>query len=215
MTMYEITSILWARKLFLALVSAAVFVVGTSLVLLGAKTTYTARAEVLFDQPNLLGNVSGINVSGKFANLGPTFCRLMSSDDVVEEIARGSRVPESSIRGEVRCDPISQTMLVEITSTTGHAKRSRDLANAGAEALAETVRQRYANPLVPPREVVDAEVTRVAELPPKDPQSQRRQLALVAFGALFFGAAFTAAAEPYRSRPTDDEPRLGDSAERG
>ena len=200
MTMYEITSVLWARKLFLSLVSLAVFVVGTALVLFNSTTTYTARAEVLFDQPALLGNVSGNNVAGKFFNLGSTFCRLMLSDPVANDISEESRIELGDVRRELRCDAVSNTMIVEVTATTGHAERSRDLVAAGASALAETVNDRYKSVLVPPREVIEARVIREPDLPGKNPQSARRQVALVAFGALFFGAAFTAAAEPYRRR---------------
>lgn len=203
--MYEITSVLWARKLFLLLVSISVFVVGTALVLFNAKTTYTARAEVLFDQPALLGNVSGNNVAGKFFNLGGTFCRLMLSDPVAQEISDDTRISVDDVRRELRCDAVSNTMIVEVTATTAHAERSQDLVAAGASSLASAVNDRYKSVLVPPREVIEARVIREADLPGKNPQAARRQLALVAFGALFFGAAFTAAAEPYRRKGTEEQ----------
>jgi capsular polysaccharide biosynthesis protein len=198
MTMYELTSVLWARRLLVAAAAAVVFVLGALLVLVGISTTYTARAQVLMDQPALVTNISGNNVPAKLSTMLPTLCRLVDGDEAVAAIAAAAQVPASTVHHSLRCLPVAGTTIVTLQAKTSSAARSQRIASAGATVFTSTVTHRYSGGDVPPREAMQATVLQAAGRPGRDPNHARRQLALVAVGALIVAAALALAAEPYR-----------------
>lgn len=198
MSMFELTSLLWHRKLQAGLVAAVLFVVGAAGALSQRKVTYTARSQVVFDQPALVGNISGINVPGKMAQLIPTFCRLLSGDAAAAEIGRRVGVDPGTARSATLCSALPGTTVVVVSARSGSADLARRVSIAAAETLTKSIRDRYNSGPIPPREKVDASVLVAATRPHRDPDRTKRQLLLVLIGSLVLGGAFVVAAEPHR-----------------
>jgi capsular polysaccharide biosynthesis protein len=199
MSMFEITALLWRRRLVVGAVSVGLAVIGALVVLLGGSTSYTAESQVLIDQPQLIGNAGASAIPNKLAALTPTLCRLLDGDRAVAAIAQtsGRSVPEA--RDDVRCRPIEGTTIMQVLATADTAGVAQELSSKGAQVLADAVDARYAADAVPERERLDAEVLLSARRPSRSSGHTVRSLALVAVGALLAAAAFAVAAEPHRS----------------
>lgn len=213
MSMYELTSVLWHRKLQAGLLALLLFVAGSLFALSQRSTSYTARSQVVFDQPQLLGNLGGINVPGKMAQMIPTFCRLMGGDREVAAIATRAEVDEGTVRGATACSAVLGTTVVVISARAGSAGLAQRLSRAAARTLAEDVNQRYNGALVPPRERVQASVLVAAGRPHADPDRTARRLLLTVVGSILLAGAIVIAAEPHRRLTVDDIKSGWDSAE--
>lgn len=208
--MYEITELLWRRRALVGAIAAGLALIGIAIVIVGRDTTYTARSQVILDQPQLLGNVSGVNVPGKLATMAPTLCRLLDGDDAVKRISEASGATADAVRSDLRCRPLEATTIVQLSATAGAAEPAQRIAQAAADVLANEVTTRYGGEAIPERERIVGQVLASARRPAKDPNHTARQLALVAFAALLAAAAFAVAAEPHRrdtmASPTETEP---------
>src|SRR4051794_24175143 len=196
--MFEITSLLWRRRLVVGAVAAGLAVIGVLIVLLGRSTSYTAESQVLIDQPQLIGNAGASAIPSKLAALTPTLCRVLDGDAEVQAVAAAAQTSPTQARDDVRCRPIEGTTIMQVLATAGDAKTAQQLSAAGAQTLVDAVGARYAAAAVPERERVTGEVLVAARRPSAESKDTARQLALVAFGALIAAAAFAVAAEPHR-----------------
>lgn len=197
MTMYEVTSLLWRRRVLVIAIAAAIFVLGAIAVVATRDTTYTARAGVLFDQPDLLADPEGASVPNKVGALLPTFCQLVASDDLVERIADESGESVGTVRGSLRCSPVGGTLVAELAATSDRADRSLAITAAAADAIVDEIEDRYSSSADQPR--IEASVLRAPHRPGADPRGTLRSLFLVAVAGLVAAAAFAVAAEPHRA----------------
>src|SRR4051812_35054912 len=136
MSIYELTQIIWRRRTIVAVVTVVLIAVGTGIVLLGGQhRTYTARAQVLLDQPTLVATADGSSVANKLGALIPTLCSVMRGDDAVARVARESAQPPETVRSDVRCAGRPGTTVAAISATTRSAERSRSLAGGASAEL--------------------------------------------------------------------------------
>jgi len=196
MSMYELTSLLWRRRALVIAIAGALFVVAAVAVLLTRPTTYTARSEVLLDQPGLLVEADGITVPNKLGALLPTFCKLLQGDQVASEIADRANETIDDVRGAVRCSPIEGTVVLAVSARTGDAERSLAIVDAATDALVDEIEARWGDD--PEALAIEASLLRASDLPGRDPRRTLRSLVLVAVGAVVAASAFAVAAEPHR-----------------
>lgn len=197
MSMYELTQVLWRRRLLVGLVAFGLFVAGTAGVLATRSTTYTATSRVVVDQPGLVVSSSGSDVANKLGALMPTFCALLQGDSEAAAIAEqaGTSVTEARAVG---CVPEPSTLVVALTAKTGGAQLSQQLSLAAADELVSVVEHRYDTQSVANADRVSATVFEAAGRPGADTNPRLRMLGIVAVGAILVAAAFTLAAEPHR-----------------
>src|SRR5205814_5819416 len=144
MSMYELTQIIWRRRAIVAVVTALLLGIGRAFVCAGLlHMTYTARAEVLVDQPQLVGALDGINVPNKINAFLPTLCSLLRGDDAVSKIAAASEEAPAAVRASAQCRARESTTIADITSTTRSAPRSQKLAAATTDTFVAEIQARY------------------------------------------------------------------------
>src|SRR3954454_12445726 len=199
MSMYELTEILWRRRRIVAAVAALLVVAGSFMVIVTrGSSRYTARSQVMLDQPQLLGTTDGIAIENKLAALLPTICTMLDGDDAVAAVAQRTGETAKSVRSLVQCTPRANTTVADLHVTTGQAARSQRVVTAAADVAVGAVARRYQDPAVPPAQHLQASILRAASLPDRDSTHTVRELALVFVGAVLLAAAFAIAAEPHR-----------------
>lgn len=204
MTMQEVTEVLMRRRVLIIVVTAVVFVVGLVAVLAGGSTSYTARTQVLLDQPDLVGAPDGASVPNKFGALLPTFCRMVTGDEEISRIATQAKTDPGTVRGRLSCDPVSGTTVLLLSVKDSDAARAQSLAATAGDVVASDLTRRYSSSAVPPRDVVKASVLESARRPGKAPRHVLRQLALLLVGGLVVGVVIAVAAEPFSHREDSD-----------
>src|SRR4051794_2889689 len=94
MSMYELTQILWRRRRLIAIVAVIIVVAGTAAVLAGGtRRTYTAKSQVIVEQPVLLGALDGVNVPNKLNAFLPTLCSILDGDSAATQVASQAGEP--------------------------------------------------------------------------------------------------------------------------
>jgi capsular polysaccharide biosynthesis protein len=199
MSMYELSSILWRRKLVVAVV--ALFLIGVGTVTVFSRVDgkrYTSSSRVMMDQPALVGTADGAAVPTKLGALLPTMCALLSGDEGVQQVADTTGESAGAVRAVVRCTPLPNTTIAEVRVTTSNPRRSERMSSAAADVLVAQVVQRYQTSTVSSVDHIDASVLVSARRPAADSNHVLRQLGLVVVGGLVLAAAFAVAAEPHR-----------------
>jgi capsular polysaccharide biosynthesis protein len=197
MSMYELTAILWRRRTLIAAVAVGLFLVGTIGVVLSRNATYTARSQVIVDQPGLLVAQGGGDVPNKLSTLLPTICDLLQGDSASSAVAAEAGSSTGQARS-VSCVPAAGALVVTLAATSTNPDVSQRLANASADQLTTAVTSRYNVSGVPPVQRITASVLRSATRPGKNSNHSTELVGIVAVGAIIVAAAFGLAAEPHR-----------------
>jgi capsular polysaccharide biosynthesis protein len=199
MSMYELTQIILRRRWLVAAAALLLAAVGTVFVVVeGGGASYTARAQVIVDQPALVGAVDGQNITTKLNAFLPTLCGILDGDAATGQVAARTSGSATHVRSTVNCRPQANTTIADIDSTTSSAGRSQRLTAAAADVLVATINDRYDTAATPPANRIEASILVAAKSPSPNPHHTARQLGLVAVGALFVAIAFAVAAEPHR-----------------
>jgi capsular polysaccharide biosynthesis protein len=170
-------------------------------------TTYTASSQILFDQPGLMVTEGGASVPSKIDNLLPTFCKLVSSNQVASAAAAaaGSDVSPGAA-ASVRCSPETNTLVVLLQYTDPSRAKAQRIVAAVADQLVSTVETRYDQSSTPPGLRLAAQVIQASQAG-RDSNGTLRALGLVTTAAIIIAAAFALAVEPHR-RDWDTLPPL-------
>src|SRR3954451_15224403 len=117
MSIYELTQIIWRRRTIVAVVTVLLIAVGTGIVLVGGQhRTYTARAQVLLDQPTLVATADGSSVANKLGALIPTLCSVRRGADAGAHVAQESVQPPEPARSDGRCGTRPGTTVAAISA---------------------------------------------------------------------------------------------------
>jgi capsular polysaccharide biosynthesis protein len=198
MSMFELTTILWRRRILVVGLAAAVFIIGAIALLAARSTTYTASSQILFDQPGLVVTEGGATVPSKIDNLMPTFCKLVSSNQVATAAAANAGPGVSpGTAAAVRCSPETNTLVALLQYSDSSATRAQQLVASVADQLVSAVQQRYDQAGTPPALRLTAQVIQASHAS-RNSNGTVRGLGLVATAAIIVAAAFALAVEPHR-----------------
>lgn len=198
MSMFELTAVLWRRRMLVLVIAGAVFVIGAIALLAARSTTYTASSQVLFDQPGLVVTEGGAAVPSKIDNLLPTFCKLVSSNQVATAAASSAGFGISpGAAASVRCSPENNTLVVLLQYKDSNAGRAQTVVANVANQLVSAVQQRYDTASTPPPLRLTGQVL-TASHASRNSNGTVRGLGLVAIAAVIVASAFALAVEPHR-----------------
>lgn len=209
MTMFEITAILWRRKILLVGMAVLIFAIGAGAVLASRHTTYTASSQVLFDQPGLEVTQGGATVPSKITNLIPTFCKLIDSEQVAAAASANAGV-SIGVAASVRCSLEAGTLVVLLQYTNANGTMAQKVVASVATQLSTTVQQRYNQPGLAPGESLTADII-TPSFVRRDSHGTTRGLGLVAIAAVVVSAALALAVEPHRKDWGTTRPPVGDA----
>lgn len=198
MSMFELTAVLWRRRVLVLGIAGAVFVIGAIALFAARSTTYTASSQILFDQPGLVVTEGGASVPSKIDNLLPTFCKLVSSNEVAGAAAAsaGSGVTEGAA-ASVRCTPEANTLVALLQYSGSNAGQAQRVVGAVAGQLVSAIEQRYDQSSTPPGLRLTGQVIQASHAS-RDSNGTLRGLGLVATAAIIVAFAFALAVEPHR-----------------
>jgi capsular polysaccharide biosynthesis protein len=194
--MFELTAILWRRKLLVLAVAISVFVIGVIAVFATRTTSYTASSQILFDQPALDVTQNGAAVPSKIVNLMPTFCKLVGSNEVAAAAGASAGV-SPGVAGSVRCTPEPNTLVALLQYTSSNGATAQKIVASVSDQLVSAVEQRYDPPGTPAGFHLSAQVIQSAQAG-RNSHGTVRGLGLVTIAAIILAAAFTLAVEPHR-----------------
>lgn len=207
MSMFELTAVVWRRRILVLGVAGAIFVIGAIALLAGRSTTYTASSQILFDQPGLLVTEGGASVPTKIDNLLPTFCKLVSSSQVAAAAAADAGVSEGAA-ASVRCSPETNTLVALLQYSGPSPAQAARIVSGVAGQLASAVQERYDQPSTPPGLRLTAQVLQASHAS-RNSNGTVRGLGLVAIAAIIVASALALAVEPHR-RDWDRLPPLAE-----
>ena len=196
MSMFELTAILWRRRLLVLSLAVAVFVIGAAVVFATRSTSYTASSQVLFDQPGLEVSGNGAGEPSKISTLLPTFCALVGSDEAAAAAAAQAGVT-SGVAASVSCTPEPNTLVVLLQLNSKNAATARRVVAAVAQELVSSVQQIYSPTGTPTSLRVTADIIQASHST-ENSHGTARALGLVVVAAIIFAFAFALAVEPHR-----------------
>lgn len=205
MSMFELTAVLWRRRALVLGIAAAVFVIGAIAVFASRSTTYTASSRLLFDQPGLVVTEGGASVPSKIDNLLPTFCQLVSSNQVASAAASESGVSEG-VAASVSCSPEANTLVALLQYSGPNAAKAQRIVASVDNALISAVEQRYDQANTPAALRLTAQVIQASHTS-RNSHGTVRGLGLVAIAAIIVSSVLALAVEPHR-RDWDRLPSL-------
>lgn len=196
MSMFELTAILWRRRLLVLSIAIAVFVIGAIAVFATRKTTYTASSQILFDQPGLEITDNGASVPSKIVNLLPTFCKLVGSDQVAAAASASAGVSEA-VAASVRCTPESNTLVALLEYSNADEATAEKVVASVSNEFVSAIQQRYDPAGTPAGLELTAEIIQGSRAG-QDSHGTVRGLGLVVIAAIVLAAVFALAVEPHR-----------------